>query len=111
MSPIGADCRPTRAGASPAPTIYGLARLLRRMVGATLAVALALQSAPMGVSPSLPDPFWDIWDNCRRWDTCLGWDSTLFSAILAAAGGEGRKKRDSGDTPDPGREALPPAPT
>ena len=42
-SPIGADLtRPTRAGASPAPTIYGLARLLRRMVGATLAVALAL---------------------------------------------------------------------
>ncbi len=44
-TPIGADLSPTRAGASPAPTIDGLDRLLRRMVGATLAVALALKSA------------------------------------------------------------------
>ncbi len=33
------------------------------------------------LSLSLPDPFWDNWDNCRRWDTCLGWDSTLFSSM------------------------------
>ncbi len=43
---VSGPWRGTRAGASPVPTIYELDRLLRRMVGATLAVALVLRLGP-----------------------------------------------------------------
>jgi hypothetical protein len=39
------------AEASPAPTIHELGKPLRGIVGAILAVALALKSAPLGASP------------------------------------------------------------
>ncbi len=55
--PIGADLsRPTRAPARGAPTIYGLRRLSRRMVGATLAVALALNPRLWASPPASPLP-------------------------------------------------------